>query len=76
MSMIKITMDEVKRIGDKFGVKPIRVKGTNVVQIAKNASSRFDVIGWDDFENSIKKRGLAVYKSEKGNFLKIMKDRK
>lgn len=74
--MIKIGMDELKKIGDKFGVRPCRIKGTSIVQIVKNRSNKFEVIGWDEFESALKQRGLVVYKSEKGNFLKIMKEKR
>ena len=75
--MEKISVDEAKKIGDKHGAIPCKIKGTNVVQIRKKSSKsdKYDDISWDEFGEALKKRKLAVYKSDKGNYLKIMKDK-
>ena len=75
MTLKKITIDKLKRIGEEFGVKPCRIKGTEIIQIRKKDYKNFEDISWDEFEKILKKKLLAVYKSEKGNFLKMMKDR-
>jgi hypothetical protein len=74
MPMKKISIDQVKKIAKQYGLKPSRVKGTDVVNIRKNPSDRYEDITWDEFESSLKKRGLAVFKTAESDFLKIMKD--
>ena len=32
-------------------------------------------ISWEEFEKTLRKRKLAVYKAENSDFLKIMRDR-
>jgi hypothetical protein len=77
MSMLKISVDEAQKICEKFGSKPCKVEGTDVVQIRgkTSKSDRYVDISWAEFESALKKRKLSVYKSEKGNFLKIMKNK-
>jgi hypothetical protein len=38
---------------------------------AKESNARLEIIGWDDFEATLKKRGLGVFES--GGWMKIMK---
>jgi sugar phosphate isomerase/epimerase len=71
--MDKITLEEVKKIAKNYGLKPIRVKGTEIVNIRKNPSDKIEEISWEEFDKALKKRGLAVYKATESDFLKIMK---
>ena len=73
--MKKISNDDVLKLQKKHGFKFVKVKGTQVVNIAKTKSDRMDIIDFEEFTSFLKKRKLAVYKSEKGDFLKIMKDK-
>lgn len=76
MVMKKISIAEVKRIANEYGLTPIRVKGTEVVNISKKPNDKYEKISWEDFEKALDDRGLAVYKTEESDFLKIMKDKK
>jgi hypothetical protein len=69
--MEQISLDKAKDIARKKGLKPGRVKGTNGVQFTKGSNARLEIIGWDDFEATLKKRGLGVFES--GGWMKIMK---
>lgn len=71
MAMERITFERAKRIADNKGLKPGRVKGTDGIQFTKGNNNRLDVITWDEFENALETRGLAVYES--GGWMKIMK---
>jgi hypothetical protein len=73
--MKKIELDEVKDLAEKYDLKPCRVPETKGVQIRKHGSPNLEDISWEEFENTLKKRKLAVYKAEKSDFLKIMKDK-
>ena len=74
MSMLKISIEEARRIADQYGLKACRVKGTGVVNIRKHTNSNTVDITWDEFEKELNKKKLALYKAEKSNFLKIMKE--
>lgn len=75
MVMKRMSIDEVKQIADEYGLHPCRIKGTNIVNIRKRPSDRTEDIPWPDFERILRQRGLAVYKAENSDFLKIMKNR-
>ncbi|MCK4445038.1 MAG: hypothetical protein KAW09_10880 [Thermoplasmata archaeon] len=72
--MKKITVSEFKKLAEKYGLKPCRVPGTKGVQIRKHKSPNLEDISWEEFEKTLKKRKLAVYKAEESDFLKIMRD--
>lgn len=73
--MMKISIGELKEIVTRYNLQPCRVKGTQIVNIRKSPSGRFEDIDWDTFERILRSRGLAVYKAQDSDFLKIMKDR-
>lgn len=69
-------MDKVRKIAKHFGLVPIRIKGTTAVNICKNFNEKkYDLISWDDFEQTLDAKGLQVYVEASGAFLKIMKKR-
>lgn len=72
--MEKITVTELKKISEEYGLKPVSIRGTNNVMIAKKIKESYEILSWDIFENRLINRGLAVYK-DKNNWLKIMKNR-
>lgn len=74
MSMEKISEDELKKLQKKYGFRFCRIKGTQIINITKHDNPRFDVIDFDEFTKTLKKRKLAVYKSN-NDFLKIMKNK-
>jgi hypothetical protein len=72
--MIKIDEDTLRKLQKKYGFKFGRVKGTDIINILAKPSPRFEVIDMEAFLATLNKRKLSVYKSEKGDFLKIMKN--
>lgn len=70
--MKKISTQELKRLQRKYGFKLCRIKGTNIVNIRKHRNPNLEDIDMDTFEKTLKKRKLAVYKSD-NDFLKIMR---
>ena len=68
--MKQISVADAKKIADKKGLKPGRVKGTNGVQFTKGRNPRLEVIDWAEFEKTLASRKLAVYES--GGWMKIM----
>ena len=72
MSMKKISVAKAREIADEKGLKPGKVSGTNGIQFTKGNNDRIKVISWDEFENKLEKRNLAVYES--GGWMKIMKE--
>ena len=71
MVMEKISVEEAKKLAEKKGLKPGRVKGTDGVQFTKGTNARLETIDWNTFEDILKKRRLAVYSS--GGWMKIMR---
>lgn len=73
MPLSKVTIRVAKQIANNQGIRPGRVKGTEGVQFTKGSNPRIAEISWEEFEEALQKRGLAVYGD--GSWLKIMKDR-
>jgi len=71
MPMRNVSLDTIKDIASKKGLKPGRVRGTEELQITKGTNPRVQVIDWSEFENILDKKGLTV--RESGGFMKIMK---
>lgn len=71
MAMTKITMEKAKKIAKQRGLKPGRVKGTKGIQFTKGKNDRIEVITWEEFEKTLRRRNLAVW-DWKG-WMKIMK---
>ena len=73
MAMKQISIEEVKTIADQYGLKACKVKGSDVVNIRKNPTNRQEDISWEEFEETLNRRGLAVFKAENSDFLKIQR---
>lgn len=71
MVMEKIDVTAAKKIATRKRLKPGRVKGTKGIQFTKGKNNRLEVIDWDEFEATLKKRKLAIFES--GGWMKIMK---
>lgn len=71
MPMRDVSLEVVKEIASRKGLKPGRVKGTEQLQITKGSNDRVEVIDWGTFEGLLSKRGLTV--RESGGFMKVMK---
>ncbi len=71
MVMEEIPVKEARKIAEGKGLKPGRVAGTDGIQFTKGKNNRITLIDWDEFENTLSERGLAVYHS--GGWMKIMK---
>ncbi len=72
MSMEKISVEEAKEIADKKGLKPGLVKGTDGIQFTKGNNDRIETVSWNEFEEKLEERDLAVFES--GGWMKIMSD--
>ncbi|MFA5312229.1 MAG: hypothetical protein WC375_02785 [Methanomassiliicoccales archaeon] len=66
-----VSLEKAKEIAKKKGLKPGRVKGTEGLQFTKGSNNRIEVIPWDQFGESLNKRGLTIYES--GGWMKIMR---
>lgn len=71
MVMTQIDLGRAQKIATKAGLKPARVKGTDVLQFTRRPGQRFEVIDWTQFNATLGERGLHVYESS--GWLKIMK---
>ncbi|UCD92336.1 MAG: hypothetical protein JSV43_09015 [Methanobacteriota archaeon] len=68
-------MRKLENLAEDYGLKPCRIRGTDVIQIRKHPSEKLEDISWAEFLHLLEERGLAVYKDERCDFLKIMKDK-
>lgn len=71
MVMEPISADKAIEIAKRKGLKPGRVKGTDGVQFTKGRNDRLEIIDWDEFRDTLRRRRLQVYES--GGWMKIMK---
>lgn len=76
MTMQRIGVKKLKEIAAEYQIHPCRIKGTEVINIRKRRSDRYEDITWEEFERILKKRKLAVFKATESDFIKIMKDRR
>ena len=71
--MKKLSEEEAKILAEKYALRPVRIKGSTVVQLAKKMSRRYEEISWDEFFRILHEKKLAVYVSNSG-YMKIMSD--
>ena len=69
----EIGIDEARSIAERKGLVPGRVRGTEQVRFTSGNNERLDVIDWTTFEETVRKRNLAVYES--GGWMKLMRKR-
>jgi hypothetical protein len=65
------SLETIKEIAARKGLKPGKIKGTEEIQLTKGNNPRVEVIDWPEFEAILQKKGLTV--RESGGFMKIMK---
>jgi hypothetical protein len=75
VGMKKISMRKLENLAEDYGLVPCRIRGTDVIQIRKHDKENLEDISWEEFLDLLEERGLSVYKDERSDFLKIMKDR-
>ena len=66
----KISIDKLKIICKSKGLLPCKVIGTEKVQLSKGNNINLSIITWEEFEELLTKRNLAVYSQE--GWIKIM----
>ena len=72
LKMDRISIEQAKDICKKKGLSPGKVKGSgDAIQFTKGKNARLERVSWDEFENLLTKKKLAVY-NWKG-WLKIAK---
>ncbi len=72
--MMKVGMQELRKIAEQYRLHPCRISGTDLINIRKRSDPKYENISWAEFERILGERGLAVYKAENSDFLKIMRD--
>ncbi len=74
MVMEPVSVESAIEKAKKKGLKPGRVRGTDGIQFTKGRNKGIEVIGWDEFRETLKKRRLQIYESS--GYFKIMKKRR
>jgi hypothetical protein len=72
MAMEPIDLSEARQIAEDKDLDPARIKGTDIVQFTKEGGDRFEVLDWNDFEETLQNRGLKVFESS--GWMKIMEE--
>ncbi len=73
MALKKISLQDARAIAEDKGLKPGKVRTTGTaVQFTRGGQKNVEIITWDEFEDHLRLRGLAVF--ERGGWMKIMKD--
>jgi len=71
--MEKISVEKAKEIAEEKGLKPGKVATTDSgVQFTKGNNENVEVISWEEFEEYLDNRNLAVYNSD--GWMKIMSE--
>lgn len=73
MALQKITVEKAKELAKTAGVKPVVIKGTEILRFMKKESPNFQEISWEKFEEIVNKANLAVYAN--GTWMKILKEK-
>ena len=74
MTMQPIDMEKTIKIAKRYGLHPIKIKGTMQINIAKKTDvDKYEIISWDEFERILNEKNLYVAKAYESCFLKIMK---
>lgn len=71
--MTKLNEAETKKNAERYGLRPVKIRDSEVVQLSKKAEGKFELITWQEFFELLKKKRLAVYISKTG-YMKIMSD--
>lgn len=72
MGMEPIDLSEAREIAQEKGLSPARIEGTDIVQFTKEGGDRFDVLDWNEFEETLEDRNLKVFESS--GWMKIMEE--
>lgn len=71
--MTKLNEAETKKNAARYGLMPVKIRDSDVVQLSKKSGGKFEPIQWQEFFELLKKKRLAVYISKTG-YMKIMSD--
>ena len=69
--MEKIDIKKAQTIAKKKGLVPGKVKGTKAIQFTKGGNAKLESITWEEFEQILNEKGLAV--DESAGFMRLMK---
>lgn len=61
--MKKITIEEAKKLAESKGLKPARLKGTDIVYFVRDYGTRYAPLSWEELETMVKESGGEIYES-------------
>jgi hypothetical protein len=61
--MKRVTFDEARKIVESRGLKPARLKGTEVIAFVKEYGTRYVPLTWDEVKKLIEESGSELYDS-------------
>lgn len=59
--MKRISLEEAKRIAESKGLKPARLKGTEVISFVRDFGTRYVPITWDELKSIAEESGSEFY---------------
>jgi len=68
-----LSIDEARRIATVQGIKPAKLKGTNIYELLRTLTSNHEQVTWEELKKGVEENGLAIYES--GGYLRIVRIR-
>lgn len=59
--MKRITFEEARKIAESKGLKPARLKGTEVISFVKDYGTGYIPLTWDEVKKLIEENGSELY---------------
>ena len=71
--MKRISREDLETLQRKYHFKFCRIVGTDVVNICKSMKDTMEEISFNEFWRILNDKNLAVFKSDRSDYLRIMK---
>ena len=61
--MKRITLEEAKKLAERRGLKPARLKGTEIISFVRDYGTRYAPLSWEELEKLVKENEGEIYES-------------
>ena len=61
--MKRITLEEAKKLAESRGLKPARLKGTEIISFVRDYGTRYAPLSWEELEKLVKENEGEIYES-------------
>jgi hypothetical protein len=59
----RITLEEAKKLAERRGLKPARLKGTEIISFVRDYGTRYAPLSWEELEKLVKENEGEIYES-------------